>query len=252
MKILLSLIKSDFKQDFLGSYLGIAWAFIQPVFTILIFWFVFQVGFKSKPVGEYPFILWLIAGMIPWFYFNDSLSKSTNSIISNSYLVKKIVFNISLLPIIKISTSLIIHIFFVVFMILMFLLYGYSIDIYYLQLFYYIFVLTLFSYSLSLITSSLAVFSKDIVQFVTMILQFGFWLTPIFWSLELVPEKYHYIITLNPIVYIIEGYRDVFINKQWFWEDGLMTLYFWSIMLITLYIGKKVFNKLRTYFADVL
>ena len=252
-KILLwSLIKNDFKQDYLGSILGIAWAFIQPVFTILIFWFVFQVGFKSKPIGDYPFILWLIAGMIPWFFFAESLSKATNSITSNSYLVKKIVFDISLLPIIKISSALIIHIFFILFMITMFLLYGYPIDLYYLQIFYYLFATVFLVYSISLITSSLSVFTKDVSQLVSMFIQFGFWLTPIFWNMQIVPEKYHIVIQLNPIVYLIEGYRDIFINKIWFWEHMSMTLYFWGFTLILFLLGRVTFKKLKPFFADVL
>ncbi len=247
-----SLIKNDFKQEYLGSILGIAWAFIQPTFTILIFWFVFQVGFKSKPVGDYPFILWLIAGMIPWFFFSESLSKATSSITSNSYLVKKIVFNISLLPIIKISSTLIIHIFFISFLIAMFLLYGYGIDLYYFQILYYLFATVFLVYSLSLITSSLAVFTKDVTHLVTMLIQFGFWLTPIFWNIQMVPEKFRIIIQLNPVVYLIEGYRDIFINKIWFWEHVPMTAYFWAATIFIFLVGKITFKKLKPFFADVL
>ncbi len=252
MKILLSLIKNDFKQEYLGSLLGVAWAFIQPTFTILIFWFVFQVGFKAQPVGDFPFILWLIAGMIPWFFFAESLSKATNSIIANSYLVKKIVFDISLLPVIKIASALMIHLFFIVFMILMFLLYGYTPDLYYLQIIYYLCATIAFVYSISLITSTLVVFTKDIGQLVAMSLQFGFWLTPIFWNLQMVPEKYHFLIQLNPLVYIIEGYRDIFIDKVWFWENISMSLYFWGAVIAIHLYGKYLFKKLKPFFADVL
>ena len=66
-----TLTKKDFKQRCLGSYLGILWAFIQPLITVVIFWFVFQIGFKSKPVDNFPFILWLVCGLFPWFFFND-------------------------------------------------------------------------------------------------------------------------------------------------------------------------------------
>lgn len=252
MKIITTLVKNDFKYEFRGSLLGVAWAFIQPVFTILIFWFVFQVGFKAQPVGEYPFILWLSAGMIPWFFFSDSLAKASNSIVSNSYLVKKIVFDISLLPIIKIASAFAIHLFFIAVLILMFLIYGYYPDIYYLQLIYYLFATIAMVYSISLITSTLVVFTKDVAQLVTMTLQFGFWLTPIFWNLQMVPEKYHFIIQLNPLVYVIEGYRDIFINKAWFWEDMTMTLYFWGAIILIYVYGKYLFKKLRPYFADVI
>jgi lipopolysaccharide transport system permease protein/teichoic acid transport system permease protein len=251
-QLLLSLVQNDFKQKYLGSYLGIMWAFLQPTFTILIFWFVFQVGFKSQPIDNFPFILWLISGMIPWFFFSDALSNATNSIIENSYLVKKVVFRVSILPIVKISSALCIHLFFIFFMIGMFLLYGYSFELYWLQIFYYMFATIVLVLGLSWITSSLVVFLRDIGQLVSMCIQFGFWLTPIFWSLKMVPEKYVWIIELNPIVYIINGYRDSLIYHKWFWEDISMTIYFWSITIIVFIIGSLIFKKLRPHFADVL
>lgn len=83
------LSKNDFMVKYAGSYFGIIWAFVQPMVTILLYWFVFQMGFRSGAVGETPFVLWLIAGMIPWFYFSDAISTGTNSLIEYSYLVKK-------------------------------------------------------------------------------------------------------------------------------------------------------------------
>ena len=87
-RLLVELTKNDFKQKYVGNILGIFWAFIQPTAMIAIFWFVFQVGFKSQPVDDFPFILWLVAGMFPWFYFAEGLSTGTNS-----FLVKKVVFS---------------------------------------------------------------------------------------------------------------------------------------------------------------
>ncbi len=69
--MLVTLAKHDFRSKYFGSYLGLVWAFVNPIVTISIFWFVFEVGFKAKPIDDYPFILWLMAGMIPWFYFAE-------------------------------------------------------------------------------------------------------------------------------------------------------------------------------------
>ena len=250
--LLWSLTKNDFKQRYLGNLLGVAWAFIQPTATVLIFWFVFQVGFKSQPVDDFPFILWLLAGMFPWFFFAEALSNGTNSIIANAFLVKKVVFRISLLPIISLLSALAIHIFFIFFMFAMFIYYGYSPEIYWIQIIYYLFATTVLLLGLSWITSSVVVFFKDIGQFVAMIIQFGFWLTPIFWSMKIVPEKYFWIIELNPMVYIIEGYRNSMIYHKWFWEDINMTIYFWSLTIVIFILGGLTFKKLRPHFADVL
>ena len=103
--LLFQLTVRDFKSRYLGSYLGLIWAFIQPLITILIFWFVFELGFKSAPVGNFPFILWLMTGIIPWFFISESLGSGTGSVVENSYLVKKIVFRVSMLPVIKILSG---------------------------------------------------------------------------------------------------------------------------------------------------
>jgi len=251
-KLLLSLAKNEFKQRYLGNFLGIAWAFIQPTATILIFWFVFQVGFKSQPVDNFPFILWLISGMIPWFFFSETLSLATNSVIANSFLVKKVVFRVSLLPIISILTTLVVHLFFIFFMFGMFIFYGYTPNIYWLQIFYYLFAMIILLLGLSWITSSVVVFFRDMGQIVAMVIQFGFWLTPIFWSIKTIPQKYHWIIELNPLVYIIDGYRNSLIYHKWFWQDMGMTTYYWTVTITIFILGSLTFKRLRPHFADVL
>jgi ABC-type polysaccharide/polyol phosphate export permease len=250
--LLWSLTKNDFKQRYLGNILGIAWAFIQPAVTILIFWFVFQVGFKAQPVDDFPFFLWLITGMFPWFFFAEALSNGTNSIVANNFLVKKVVFRVSLLPIIPLMTALAIHAFFICVMFTMFICYGYSPEIHWLQIPYYLFSLSVLLLGLSWLTSSIVVFFKDMGQIIAMIIQFGFWLTPIFWSMKMVPEKYHWIVQLNPIIYIIDGYRNSMIYHQWFWNDINMTLYFWLVAAGMFIFGGLTFKKLRPHFADVL
>jgi len=251
-KLLLKLTKNDFKQKYIGNFLGIFWAFIQPTATIAVFWFVFQVGFKSQPVDDFPFILWLVAGMFPWFYFAEGLSNGTNSILANAFLVKKIVFRVSLLPIIKLLSAITVHIFFIFFMFAMFIYYGFSPEIYWIQIVYYLFAVSVLLLGLSWITSSVVVFFRDMGQLVAIVIQFGFWLTPIFWSMKMVPEKYYWLIELNPLVYIIEGYRNSMIYHKWFWEEPSATLYFWLVTMFIFIVGGLTFKSLRPHFSDVL
>lgn len=251
-KLLWNLTKKDLRQRYIGSYLGILWAFIQPVITVLIFWFVFQVGFKSMPVNNFPFILWLVCGMFPWFFFSEAWAGATNSIVSNSFLVKKIVFNVSLLPIIPILSALVVHAFFIIIIFTMFFIYGYYPTIYNIQVLYYLFSLLCLIFGLSLITSSLTVYLKDVGQVVSMLLQFGFWGTPIFWSLDMIPSQYQIMIKFNPVYYIVEGYRNSFINQQWIWNLGYTGYWFWFITIVITMIGIFIFKKLQPQFADVL
>jgi len=210
------------------------------------------VGFKSQPVNNVPFILWLIAGMFPWFFFADAVSNATNAVMENSYLVKKIVFKVSFLPLIKIFSALIVHLFFIVFMYGLYMVYGYSFDIYWLQSFYYLFAMIVLILGISYITSSIIVFFKDMGQLVAMLLQIGFWATPIFWNVGMFPAKYHWLFKLNPLYYIIDGYRDSMIHHVWFWEKPTLTLYFWVVTLGMLALGFSTFRKLKPHFADVL
>ncbi len=251
-QVIWDLTKKDLKQRYLGSYLGILWAFIQPAITVLIFWFVFQVGFKSMPVDNFPFVLWLVCGMFPWFFFSDAWMSATNSIVANSFLVKKVVFRVSLLPIIQIMSALLVNLFFVALLFLMFALYGYMPSVYNIQVLYYLFALVCFVFGLSLVTSTLVVFLKDVGQLVSMLLQFGFWATPVFWSLKLIPEELQWIFKVNPLYYIVAGYRESFIYHHWFWELGYAGHWFWLCTVALMVLGVVLFRKLRPHFADVL
>lgn len=251
-ELLFELTKRDFKARYLGSYLGLLWAFVQPSITILVLWFVFQVGFKAQPVDDFPFILWIMCGMIPWFFFADSLAGATTSIMDNSFLVKKVVFRVSILPIVKILSALIIHVFFIGILFAVYFIYGYEVSIYHVQIVYYLLAIIILNLGLSWATSSIIIFMKDMGQIVSILLQFGFWLTPIFWSIKMVPIKYQIFIKLNPIYYVIEGYREAIIYHRWFWENMIMTVYFWAIALSVFICGALLFWKLKPHFADVL
>lgn len=251
-RLLSDLVKNDFKSRYLQNYLGILWAFVQPVATIVIFWFVFQVGFKAAPVQDTPFIIWLIAGMIPWFFLAEAWQSATTSVLDNSFLVKKIVFRVSLLPIVKITSALMIHGFFLLLMLGIFMFYGYEPNLYWLQVIYYLFASLILLLGMAWITSSVVIFFRDLGQIVSMLVQFFFWLTPVFWMISMVPEQYRFWFELNPAYYITQGYRDALIDQVWFWEKPEQALMFWSITLVTFVLGALIFRKLRPHFADVL
>ena len=135
-KLVWKLAKNDFKTRYAGSYLGIIWAFVQPVVTVLVYWFVFGVGFREATPQNPPFLLYLLGGIVPWFFFQDALNSGTNAMLEYNYLVKKVVFKISVLPIIKLLSALFVHCFFVVFTIVLFTCYGYIPDVYTIQVLY--------------------------------------------------------------------------------------------------------------------
>jgi lipopolysaccharide transport system permease protein/teichoic acid transport system permease protein len=253
--LIFTLAKRDFKTRYIGSYLGFLWAFIQPVVTILLLILVFKMGFKVKLLeGKFDFELWLITGLIPWFFFTEALSSATNSILEHSYLVQKVVFRVSLLPIVKIVTATIVHFFFIIFIFLVFAVYGYRPSLYNLQVVYYFFCALVLLLGLTWASSALVIFFKDTTQFIQMLIQFGFWLTPLIWSIRdnSWPSSLKFIIRLNPVSYITEGYRDSFVYHAWFWEHWKQGIYFWILTLVIFFAGAVIFRKLRPHFADVI
>ncbi len=251
--MIIELAKQDFRSKYLGSYLGILWAFIHPTIYVSILWVVFQVGFKSQPAGDVPFVLWMLCGIIPWFFFSESLNSATSSILDNSFLLKKVNFSVGMLPIVKILSALVLHAFFILVIFSMFLIYRTPVTLHCLQVFYYLFCTIILLLGLSWLTSSVIIFFRDMGQIVNMVLQFLFWMTPIFWSAKILPPKYLNMVKLNPVYYIVEGYRESFIYHVWFWNGHYeLTAYFWLVTGAIFVSGAVVFRRLRPHFADVL
>lgn len=251
--LLYQLVIHDFKKQYLGSYMGLAWAFIQPLTFMLVIWFVFEVGFKVGPsTGGMPFFLWLASGMIPWLFLASSISSGASAITGNAFLVRKVAFRVSILPIVEVLSAGIIHLGLVIFLFAMFFIYGYKPTVYWLQLPFYTFLAIVLSVGISWFTSAIQVFVKDMSSLIAVLLQIGFWYTPIFWSLDLVPAKYQYLIKLNPAYYIVDGYRAALIHNTWFWERHTLGAYFLVITIVLFIVGAIVFKRLRPHFADVL
>ena len=251
-ELLTALTLNEFKKQYMGSYLGLIWAFVQPVIFMLVIWFVFQIGFRSTPIGDVPLFLWLICAMIPWFFFSDAFSQGTNAVICNAHLVKKVAFRVSVLPVVQIGSVMLIHFVLVGFLVVMLTLYGYYPEIYWLQAPYYIACNVLLLFGITMVTSSIRVFVKDMDNIIGVLLQIGFWCTPVFWSLDLVPLKYQYIIKLNPVYYIVQGFRETFIYHRWFWEHQVLSIYFFTVTIIIILTGAFTFKRLRPHFGDVL
>lgn len=251
------LAKNDFKNRYAGSYFGRIWAFTQPVVTVLLYWFVFgHVMGKGKLETiaqgvEAPYVLWLTAGLVPWFYFSEAINNGTTSLMEYSYLVKKMMFQIGVIPIVKLTAALFIHAFFVIFMLAVYFCYGYRPDLYLLQLIYYSFCLFAFVLALSYSTCAIVVFFRDLTQIINILLQVGMWATPILWNITLVSDRLQFILKLNPVFYIVNGYRNSMFAKVWFWQDSY-TVYFWTLTLALFIIGAYIFRKLKLHFADVL
>lgn len=251
--ILYELAKRDFQRQYMGSYLGFVWVYLQPLLFVSVLYLIFTMGFKSGSSEHgVPFSVYLIIGMIAWFYIAENLNAGAAIIRQYSFLLKKIDFRLSMLPIVKLMSSSIPHFFFIFIALIIATLNGIYPTFYILQVIYYFIAMFMLLLGVGWLTSSTNIFVPDIAKFIGVVVTFGFWLTPIFWDLAKVPEQYQWIVKLNPAVYIVEGYRDSIVNHIGFWEKPFDTLYFWTFTGLMLWSGIKVFKKLRPHFAEVV
>lgn len=258
-KLIAKLSKNDFKTRYAGSYLGIIWAFVQPVVTVLVYWIVFEKGLKQgtdliTQGIKVPYVIHLMAGLVPWFFFSEALMNGTTSLLEYNYLVKKVVFKISILPLIKIIAASFIHIFFVCFMLLVTLGYGFHPMWQWLQLIYYSAALFVLVLAISYSTCAIVIFFRDLTQLISIGLQVGMWATPILWDISRLDNHpvLQMIFKLNPVYYIVNGYRGSLYGEQWIWQSYELTLYYWAVVLLFFGIGTVIFKRLKPHFADVL
>lgn len=249
-RLVLSLARSDFRTRYVGSYYGLVWEVLQPLSLIFLFWFVFEFALGITTIEGVPFVLWFIIGLIPWFFFSDAWSNATNALTQYSFLVKKMVFKVEILPTVKVLSSLITSAIFHVILVVFLIVYGEGARLSSLAVLYFLFCTIILVWGLSLITSSVLVFFKDMHQLLTIILQFGIYLTPILWSQNAIPEKFHWFIIINPMAYVVDGYRTAILGDLTF--DPLETVIFWAMTISFLIVGSIVFQRLRPHLADVL
>lgn len=248
------LAKNDFKKRYAGSYMGAVWAMAQPVVTVGMYYVVFDLimDVGERGVTDVPFVLFLTAGLVPWFFFTEALNNGTNAMLEYNYLVKKVVFKISVLPIIKIIAATFIHLFFICVLLVIAFVYGYYPSVYTLQIFYYSTCLFIFVLALCYSTCSIVVFFRDMSQIINIALQIGMWATPILWDINSLSGRWIVILKLNPLVYIVNGYRSAIYEREWFFQDFFSTMYFWIVTVVLFGIGAAIFKRLKVHFADVL
>ncbi|MBI5492627.1 MAG: ABC transporter permease [Deltaproteobacteria bacterium] len=250
--IIAAMAVHELKARYAGTLAGSLWAIVNPLITILVYWFVFSVGLKVKPMGDVPFILFFSVGLIPWTTFSEALTLNANAVVGNAYLVKKMVFPTEVLPLVNILAGLIVHVIMVALVTLIFLAYGFPVTVFNLQFAYYLFALTVFSTGLSWFVAALNVFQRDIGLIIGVALNIWFWLTPVVYGVEVLPPKYLFFARLNPMFYIIEGYRNSFLYGVPFWHGWKTGIYFWSLSLSALYLGALFFRRFKNDFAEVL
>ena len=246
-QLLKSNISKEVRGKYKGSFLGILWSFVNPLLMTLVYAIVFPFLLKSSQPHYTTFI---VIAIIPWTWFTYTIMSGTNTFLVNAGLIKKVYFPREILPI-SIVTSGLINYLISCIIIGIFLLFsgiGFSIYILYLPL------IVLIQYILQLgiifITSSIDVYIRDAEYIINFIVQMVFYATPVLYSIDMFPEKFRWILRLNPLATIIESYRNIFYYKTN--PDFKMLGITFIVSFIILIVGYAIFEKLKKGFAEEL
>lgn len=251
--IILRMAAYEVKSNNQMNYLGAFWQFLNPALQVLIYWFVFGVGIrKGLPVDGVPFFVWFIIGLIPWFFISPSIVQGSNSVYSRINLVSKMKFPVSVLPTITLVSNAFNFFIMLFFVAAIMFIYKINPGIYLIQLIYYLICLFLFLFALTLLSSTISIIIRDFQQIIQSAMRMMFFVLPVLWDTSKLSPMVNTVLKINPLYYIIEGFRDTFLARKWFFEDISYTIYFWCVTLLLLVIGATIHVKFRDKFVDYL
>jgi ABC-type polysaccharide/polyol phosphate export permease len=249
--LLFQLVRRDFDQRFVGSAMGWIWGLIHPLVLLVSWTFIFQTCLhQTAPPGYASYPLYIFAGMLPWLLFSDTVQRSASSMVDQANLITKTVFPAEIVPVSVFLSALMSHVLALVLMIAATGIVARQISVFLLVLPIYIFLIGLFAVGIGWIVASLHVFVRDTAQVLSVILTFWFWLTPIMLTENQVPQRFRFLMTLNPMYYGVRAYRGVLLTVQrpHLHDGGMLAL----ASVAAFVIGGFFFRYMKRGFADVL
>ena len=254
-KLIFQLGKNDFRNKFANTSLGAIWGFLQPFVYMVTYAIVLQYILKTGSSGDDPFIVWYLPAMAIWQFLNDSVLNITNSIRNYSYLVKKVLFPVDVIPTISLISTCITSLFVIIVATIICIIYGYMPNV--LLMIYYIFAALCFIVGFTRLTSAISTLVPDFAQLLSILMQILFWFTPIIWDISFVSGlaggKIEILVKCMPFSYVITGFRQAFVGGNILTESyGIYTIIFWVITIGVFIWSNHIFKKCKKDFADVL
>jgi ABC-type polysaccharide/polyol phosphate export permease len=248
--LLYQLVRRDFEQRFVGSAIGWIWGLIHPLVLLVIYTFVFQYWLHAASPPGIPYPLYLFAGMLPWLLFNDTVLRSAPSVLDQSNLITKTVFPAEIVPVSVFLSTLISHLLALALMIAVTGIWMNQFSVFLVVLPFLMVAVGLFSIGIGWIVSSLHVFLRDTAQVLGVVLQFWFWLTPVFIDEATFPKQLRFLLLANPMFYVVRGYRAVLLNSAMpdLRDLGIAI----AAGLVAFTLGGLFFRYMKRGFADVL
>lgn len=241
----------DLKVRYKQTILGVAWAVIQPVMTMVVF-SVFFGGLAKVPSDGIPYPLFSLAGLMPWQLFENSMRNASKSLVANRNMITKIYFPRVILPLSSVLASLVDFFVALPILIVMMIVYGYHVNIYILLIPYYLLLTVLTSFGVSLWFSAMDVMYRDVGIVVPFVSQIWMYITPIAYGSSLISDpKWQFIYNLNPMVGVVNGFRSAFLGV--YTQIPIQSMVFsLLISLIILFGGLFYFRHMEKQFADLI
>ena len=251
--LLFQMVRRDFERRFVGSAAGWLWGVIHPLVLLLSWTFVFGVCLHAtlepgEVTQNYP--LFLFCGFLPWLLFQDTVQRSSTSLLEHSNLITKTVFPSEVVPLSIFLSSLVHHLIGLALVIAAVAIWLHHISAMLVFLPLYMFFVGLLAVGIGWIVAALQVYLRDTSQLLSVIMTLWFWVTPIFFSETKYPAKAHFLISANPMAYVVRAYRERLLSYRPLDWQGLAILAASSV--VTFMIGGLFFRQLKRGFADVL
>ncbi|GEP18802.1 ABC transporter permease [Pediococcus argentinicus] len=256
-KIIRRMAKYDDRATYQSHYLGLAWEFLNPLIQIGIYYLVFGVALKrGDPMHGIPYLPWMVTGIAPWLYMNKTTLDASKSVYQQVGLVSKMKFPVSVLPSIKIMGNL--YSFWTMMAFAVFLMFTNHIwpTVSWIQFIYYFFCMIVLMYALGIFNSTVSVLIRDWHITLQSILRVLFYMSGILFNFQTskFPILFVRVLELNPLYYIVNGFRESLLSRGWIWQQPNLnlTITFWMFVLLFMLFGTYLHNKFRADFVDLI
>lgn len=250
---IISSIKTDFMTRFSRSKLGFLWLIINPLMQVLMYALVLSYALKAKLPGidnQFAYAIYLISGMMAWALFNDVIMALLFTFTNNANIIKKLAFPKMCLPLIAAGSSVLTNIILIFISIVIFIFLDANIGSALIFIPLLAMLIFLLAFSIGLLCGTINVFLRDMGQLVGILMQFGFWFTPIVYMPNVIPPQFVHLLYLNPLACIVEGYHKVILYNQV--PDFSLLIYPLLLSLVLLCFASFVYKRASGDMADAL
>jgi lipopolysaccharide transport system permease protein len=242
------LVWRDIKIRYRQTLLGGLWAILQPLIAMTIFTFVFNRLAGVKSDGP-PYPLFAFAGLVPWTFFSNGVSVSSNSLISNQQLVSKIYFPRVFIPLGSVAALLVDLSFSLLLLFGLMIKYHWSLSYHALLVPVFILAAFLSASGIGLALSALNVSFRDVKYVVPFLIQMGIFLTPVIYPIRYVPVRFQSLVGLNPMAGVVLGFRSALLGSPANWTLIRISL---AMSLVLFFCGLFIFRRMERRFADII